>query len=389
MEFEITFEEIYSDEIALTKQIIDIVKVNKNNLFYNTFVFGAKYKAYLNNDNRYVVCSCEKKSIENRIKLYKQQFELNGEWKYYDYVYDKHIDNPTLEYFLGLPKELDIDYSKDIVSQITFEDNICHRCCGVDYQFLTKKGKKTNDKRRDIEKENYFFEKGFHYVPIYKKSYVLLDELCDEDKENLQFDLNDFNVKDKVCVGYQTFIDNPDKENQIEQLKKFLTLPLDKQLNALYIDHKELRNELTLFKDSDYDFYNKIEQVCNKKVRELQSKHTYNFPVSTSPAYLLTQFYRMLIEDGFDYMTENYEYVSEREIEDFTNEEYNNYNQYLKFVNLITKLLNQYINFGGDTEITYYGKDKKPNKPFTDLLFLINDKKIADRVGIIIDKLTD
>lgn len=183
MEFEITFEEIYSDEIALTKQIIDIVKVNKNKLFFNTFVFGARYKAYLNNDNKYVVCSCEKKSIENRIKLYKQQFELNGEWKYYDYVYDKHIDNPSLEYFLGLPKELNIDYSKDIVSQITFEDKICHRCCGVDYQYLIQQehSKKQVDKRRDLEKENYFISKGFHYTPIYKQSYILIDELCNEE----------------------------------------------------------------------------------------------------------------------------------------------------------------------------------------------------------------
>ena len=217
----------------------------------------------------------------------------------------------------------------------------------------------------------------------------MLDELNDEDKKELQFELKDFYIKEKVCVGYQKFVDNPNKKEQTEQIEKFLQMPLDKQLHCLYIDHKELKKELSLFKDSDYDFYEKINQVCNKKVRELQSQYLYDLPVSTSPAYLLTQFYRMLIEDGFDYMTENYEYISEREIEDFTNEEYKNYNQYLKFVNLITKLLNQYIDFGGDTEITYYGKDKKPNKPFTDLLFFINDKKIADRVGIIIDKLTD
>ena len=194
--------------------------------------------------------------------------------------------------------------------------------------------------------------------------------------------MNDFNVKDKVCVGYQTFIDNPDKENQIEQLKKFLTLPLDKQLNDLYIDHKELRNELTLFKDSDYDFYNKIEQVCNKKVREIQSIYTHNFPISTSPEYLFTKLYGMLVDSGLRdfafYMNDDKE-----------NEELACKSDLAKLHKIIVKCLNDFIDLGGDFSIIYPREEWDTNDVFPKLITMVNDEKLNEKYDEIIKKFED
>src|SRR5574344_1144205 len=117
-------------------KIIELLKTYPLKLKYTKVIFGAHYKAYVNNQDKLVLCSCNKKSIENRIKIYSMfNSEFTNERLYYrDYAYYKDYSPLSLEQFLGLPKELNLNFSKDILKQITFEENICHRCCGIDYE---------------------------------------------------------------------------------------------------------------------------------------------------------------------------------------------------------------------------------------------------------------
>lgn len=384
MRVDLSIEEIYKEEIDLAKSIVVKVQQYKNKIPYNTVVFGTKYKAYLNNDGKFVVCSCEKKSIENRIKLFNKQYfvAMNKQWKYFDYVYNKHIDNPTLECFLGLPKELNIDYSKDVIPQITFEDEICHRCCGVDYQFLIQPedAKIKVDRRREIEKENYFISKGFHYVPLYKKSYLIIDELKDEDKKELLFEFNEFPIKEKVCVGYQKFIDNPNKEKQIEDIKAIMEMPVDIQLYILYVDKRALKTAMQSFKSEDFEIFDKIEQVCNKKVRKLQEKYLMDFPNSTSPAYELKKLYD-IIQDEF----ENYNdflYIVNDGCDELNEDEKDEFERLSKLEEILTKYLEQYIDYGGDVFIQYYNYENIVDYPFLELLDLVGGPKLKEKAGI-------
>jgi len=281
------------------------------------WLFGKKYKAYYNEDvKRYVLCECELFSLSARLemyRIYKHEF-MNPKCLYRDHIERKEYSILTLKDFLGLPDELNIDYEKDIRPQIRLDGFMCHRCCGFNYEWnlpvpnpenLKSLKNKVKDCKREIEKENYFISKGIHYVPVLQKSYVIVDALDDKQKEYLKLSLEDFDIKDKWCVGYQQFVENEDKDKQIAEIKKFLELPLDVQLKFVYRNYTieerdEIANKfdkrylcLTSTYTSEYSRAVHLEDIKNidKRIRDLQSEYLKELSPTTDPTELIKTLY--------------------------------------------------------------------------------------------------
>lgn len=382
--------------MELCDKIIEIIRNYSLRLKYSKVVFGAHYLAYKNDDNNLVLCSCDKKSIDNRIKLYDlYQEEFTNENLYYrDYSYYKDYSPLSLEQFLGLPKELNIDYTKDTLNQISFEDNICHRCCGVDYEWIIPQknpfnyksvAKQVRNARRDLEKENYFISKGFLYIPTIIISYVLVDELSAEAKEILRPKLEDFLIRDKYYIGPNQFEANKYKYKQISEINNFLSLPLDIQLKFLYRNYTQ-EERIKLANSFDKTLLNlanecsrETEKAVNtfemksidKKVRDLQSFYTKSFPISTSPLEDIIKLY----EEGlqFDYM-----YYDVDEVFLSTEEK----QQYYDFCKEIIPFLNLYIDLGGDINISLKTQLDDIVEPIKYLILLTKDNDLMQKAGM-------
>lgn len=377
-------------------KIIEIMKEYPLKLKYSKFVFGAHYKAFVNDKGKLVLCSCEKQSILNRIKIYNTyKKEFSNENLYYkDYVYDKEYSPLTIEQFLGLPKELEIDYKKDIITQIVFEDNICHRCCGVDYEWIIPEknpfhykslAKKTRNARRDLEKENYFISKGILYIPVVKVSYVLVDVLEEKAKEILKPTIDDFPIREQVCVGYMKFEPNKDKDKEVAEINQFLSLPLDLQLKVLYrnYDNKSVEKIPDTYDKSLLNLTNEFSsrtgravniyemKSIEKKVRDLQTYYLKDFPLSTSPLSLIKELYNEAL--NYDEMYYGYEDIS---IEDSF------YRAYTNFCNEIIPFLNKYLDLDGDVHISFINQDNELVEPIKYLIILSRDKNLMIRAGI-------
>lgn len=375
------------------RNIENLIFSHTYHLPYKNFVCGKRYKAYLNDNNKYVMCDCEFEMLSARINLYNQFKDefTNENLTYRDQISDIYYHNLSLEEFLGLPEELKVDYSKPILEQIERESMICHRCSGFDYEWFVPVKNPNNlkslrnrkrDARREIEKENFFIGKGVHYVPIEKMSYVIIDSLDDYAKEKLRPTLEDFDIKDKWCVGPAQFVENTDKEKQITEIKKFLDLPLDTQLKFLYrnLNKKERAkvikkfNEKYLCLSSIYNpkvaravFLSDIKNV-DKKVRELQSEYLKELPITTSPIKEFIDLFFQQIENKW------------------TKEEREEMIKFLDFYLTSHAPKVFYIEYDGENvnpvnDLIYKTKDKELIKRFRDIIdnfgyYSIKDKKL-------------
>jgi len=345
----------------------------------NKWLFGKRYKAYFNEDvNKYVLCECELFSLSARLemyRIYKHEF-MNPKYLYRDCVEKKEYEILTLKDFLGLPDELNIDYEKDIRPQIRLDGFMCHRCCGFNYEWnlpvsnpenLKSLKNKVKDCRREIEKENYFISKFIHYVPILQKSYVIVDALNDEQKDYLKLRLEDFDIKDKWCVGHQQFVENEDKEKQIAEVKKFLELPLDVQLKFVYRNYTieerdEIANKfdkrylcLTSTYTSEYCRAVHLDDIKNvdRRVKDLQGVYLKDLAPTTDPTELVKTLY---------YATINKEW-SEEDVKD------------MKY------FLNMYIRSNAPSEINCGDDEYDIKYPLYELALKTEDSELVYNVG--------
>lgn len=140
--------------------------------------YGTNYACFI--DDKAYICSCQKKSLENRILLYKTYFT---KYSYYDILtgitYDK-ADTDLLKFVLGLPECLNkqIDFLKDIIPQIDFKNFICHDCNGVDADFKIILHKGSKMYRNEPYKINKVISLGIYptgdFPPKMMKYYFIL-----------------------------------------------------------------------------------------------------------------------------------------------------------------------------------------------------------------------
>ncbi len=222
--------------------------MSKEILIDNTFC-GRYYKAYQVKNTLYLSQN-DKKSIENRIAIYNKYVVRLGCKQYYDYLYGVNEDF-SLEKFLGLPKELGIDYSKKIIRQLKFSKKIASIVNPKEPFIVTvttifnKKQKK--DIFLELRHQNACIERGFLYLPNVKNAYIVLDKMSKEDMQKIIPSISQYTIKDTIFQGYNIELGGPDKipnpykEKQIETLKKFFTLPV-KVLAEIYFtaDKKDI-----------------------------------------------------------------------------------------------------------------------------------------------------
>lgn len=99
--------------------------------------YGVNYACFSNGEKRFI-CSCQKKSIVNRLRLYEKYFCKLG---YYDIMtgITYGANDPELKKkVLGLPPALErqIDFTRDIIEQIDFKPYICHNCNNASAAFF-------------------------------------------------------------------------------------------------------------------------------------------------------------------------------------------------------------------------------------------------------------
>ncbi len=100
--------------------------------------YGVNYACFTQNEKNYI-CSCQKQSIINRLRLYDEYF---CRFCYYDIVTGITYsagDSELKRKVLGLPNCIDkyIDYNSDIVEQLNFKPHICHECNNVPAAFFS------------------------------------------------------------------------------------------------------------------------------------------------------------------------------------------------------------------------------------------------------------
>ena len=199
----------------------------------NTFC-GKYYKAY-QVKNRIYLSQNDKKSIKNRIAIYNKYVVRLGHTQYYDYIYGVNEDF-RLQQFLGLPEELEINYSKSIIPQLKFSKRIAEIENPKEPFYATittifdKKQKK--DISAELRHQNACIERGFLYLPNIKDAYVVLDKMSKADKEKIIPSITQFKIKDTVFKydsekGGPIPVPNPHKKGQEQALKEFFLLPTE------------------------------------------------------------------------------------------------------------------------------------------------------------------
>lgn len=143
--------------------------------------YGVNYACFSNGEKRFI-CSCQKKSIVNRLRLYEKYFCKLG---YYDIMtgITYGANDPELKKkVLGLPPALErqIDFTRDIIEQIDFKPYICHNCNNASVAFFSPMHPKSKKWRDMPYRLNFAISFGIYpcksLPPKKGRYYFILDD---------------------------------------------------------------------------------------------------------------------------------------------------------------------------------------------------------------------
>lgn len=239
--------------------------------------YGKYYKAYQIRD-KYILPYNDKKSIINRVYIYEKYAVRLGHKQYYDSIYGIN-EEFTLERFLGLPKELNIDYNKKIISQLKFSRRLARKIdpkepFEIEKTNLYNKKIKENA-YKEIKHQNACIKKGFLYFPDIKDAFLLIDKIKRKDIRKMLPSISQYEIPNYINKGYNPETKGPNKipnsyrEEQIKTLIRFFGLPAkllaeiyfgadkkDIDLEKIYkkynLDKKYIALEGTIQYDSNY-----------------------------------------------------------------------------------------------------------------------------------------
>ena len=211
--------------------------------------YGKYYKAYKIKD-RFILPYSDKKSLINRVAIFEKYAVRLEHKQYYDSIYGINEDF-TLEKFLGLPKELNIDYNKKIILQLKFSRRLDRKIdpkepFEIEKTNLYNKKVKENA-YKEIRHQNACIKRGFLYLPDIKNAFILVDKIKRKDIRKLLPSISQYEIPNCINKGYNletkgpNKIPNPYKEEQIKTLLKFFALP-DELLAEIYFgaDKKDI-----------------------------------------------------------------------------------------------------------------------------------------------------
>lgn len=239
------------NDLLECKAICSELEYYMNTNFYskksNECIKGRSYLAY-NDNGRIVMSNIDKKSIENKIKVFKNYYDILKKGLYDDST-KTIIIHPTLEQFLGLPKELNIDYNKEIMKQIEFEelfpvnfeqDSDIDRILETNYLVSNGYIQLTPD-FVFILIDNNNTNNQYSYLQITKKD-ILHYVSCLDDIDDSFEDLEESEYK-KIAAKIEN-----DFFKQQEEIDKFCSQPLQSQLRAIYFNMSD--SELQKFAEN-------------------------------------------------------------------------------------------------------------------------------------------
>ena len=349
------------------------INTNFNYKKRSNYAIGNSYLSY-NDDGKFVMSIIDKKSIENKIKVFNEHYDILKKG-IYDIATNTIITNPSLEQFLDLPKELNIDFEKEILEQIEFKP------------YFPANFEPNSDVDK-ILKNNYLVSNG--YIQLTSDSIFILinDNNTNNQYSYLQITRNnilhyisclhddiDESIEDLEETEYKKIVDeieNNDVKRQ-EEIEKFCSQPVQKQLRAIYFNMtndelKEFSNKFdkTVFnlyptKERKECFLNHLIKIGDDKIK-VYKNHLINQYEATNN---LNKFIKKLYLDS---------------VNNFINWEKwdNNDNEFIECKNILIHFLNEYINNGYDIKIEF--KVKETIYPIIELAYMTNDKDIIKKV---------
>lgn len=342
------------------------------------YIVGSSYLSYKDN-GKIIMSIVDKKSIENKIKVFNEHYYILKKG-IYDITSNTIITNPSLEQFLDLPKELNIDYNKEILEQIKFEPYF-----PANFE--------PNSEVDRILKNNYLVSNG--YIQL-ASDFVFI--LINNDNTNNQYSYLQIKIKDILhyisCLHddidesiedleeteYKKTVDeieNNDVKRQ-EEIEKFCSQPVQKQLRAIYFNMtndelKEFSNKfdkavfnLYPTKENEKSFLNHLIKIGGSKLIDYKTHLIRQYEAFGDMSKFLHKIYT---DATFDI---NWEKWDTKDVE------------FVECKNKIIEFINKYLENGHDKNIIIqFQKEYKTYEtiyPIIELAYMTNDKDIIKRV---------
>ena len=320
----------------------------------------------------------DKKLIDNKIKVFNKHYDILKKG-IYDITTNTIITNPSLEQFLDLPKELNIDFDKEILEQIEFQPYF-------------PASFEPNSEVDRILKNNYLVSNG--YIQL-TPDFVFI--LINNDNTNNQYSYLQITIKDILHnIGWVYDIDESIEdleealhkkvidENEYNDIKrqkeieKFCSQPLHTQLKAIYFNMsddelKEFSNKFdkTVFnlypiKEKEKSFISNLIKLGGSKLIIYKNHLLRQYNAFKDMNSFLDKIY---LDAAFNI---NWEKWDTKDIE------------FIECKNKIKEFINKYLENGGDKNISIqFQKEYKVYEtiyPIIELAYMTNDADIIKKV---------